>query len=660
MAQIFTILIVVYTLSLAVATVFLPFAHGGFNNLSAAAWFRILSFFAFSLWLLIPRKLPSSLSTLKLPLALFILFTLLSTVFSVNFHDSFFSWLNILCYICAFIIVLSLFEEYKPSKVLSYFVILLGFSVAVWNFYKYIEAAGALEVPDYTFGQADALAGYIILIAPFALSLYLGSRRAIYTFICGTVAALLFANLYLTNSRGGILIVLVLSFFVFTAALVKAVSEIENSKKIIRLFVLLIAVSLLTFVFIRAFTPGFTGKVLLKKADERTATFFKGHDTSREARLTFWRAALEIAKDNPVFGTGFHTFVKFYPRHQYDIRYFSKYVHNLYLQFAAEAGFPALIAFLWLIGVIFVKIVRGCRKSFKNSDDFPFVIGIMASFSGFLLHSCIDVDWEFTAVALLFWVMTAAGVSYAEEKKKKEPDSEKELQPFALRKGVALQFVVAVLFVILIPVSSIPYFAGKYMDIANILERDGQYSKSIEFARKAVITDSLDGDLRKRLAEIYFENRKKTNDPAAVSEALDAINNAIRLDPERASNYLIRGRIYKELGQKEEALKNLRKAVVLDPVDSPDFYMYLAMALIENGQYQEAVKRLQFIIGTYPFEVFEDMLDFRSIPVKRDIAGCSIILGQIYQRMGKTKEAEAEFKRAVLLAPEITKSLEKK
>ena len=48
-------------------------------------------------------------------------------------------------------------------------------------------------------------------------------------------------------------------------------------------------------------------------------------------------------------------------------------------------------------------------------------------------------------------------------------------------------------------------------------------------------------------------------------QAIDTLNRAIELDPNRAAAYLNRGAAYNGLGQYERAIEDLNKAIALDP-----------------------------------------------------------------------------------------------
>ncbi|MCU0864213.1 MAG: putative O-glycosylation ligase, exosortase A system-associated [Planctomycetes bacterium] len=97
---------------------------------------------------------------------------------------------------------------------------------------------------------------------------------------------------------------------------------------------------------------------------ERLASIGDTKESSANARLFAWATALQMIKDNPLWGVGMRNFKPRYqeysvvpitdPNHSY-------VAHNSYLQIWAESGSFAFITYLLLLAAVFV----GCRWVFQ-------------------------------------------------------------------------------------------------------------------------------------------------------------------------------------------------------------------------------------------------------------------------------------------------------
>lgn len=89
---------------------------------------------------------------------------------------------------------------------------------------------------------------------------------------------------------------------------------------------------------------------------DRVKTFGKASsEQSVTERFLMWQSALNMIKDNPIFGVGLGNYAEQY-QHKYILpeakERDQKHSHNVYLQFQAETGLPGLILFCALFGYI--------------------------------------------------------------------------------------------------------------------------------------------------------------------------------------------------------------------------------------------------------------------------------------------------------------------
>ena len=124
-------------------------------------------------------------------------------------------------------------------------------------------------------------------------------------------------------------------------------------------------------------------------------------------RIGFWREALRIIARKPVLGTGINTYSK---EAQKRGDWTGYYVHNCYLQMAAEIGIVGLGAFLWMLFVLFKT---ACGKSLVIKDRYLLILfhGVLAGLVGYLVHSFFDTSFYSLQLNTLFWVILGLVVS---------------------------------------------------------------------------------------------------------------------------------------------------------------------------------------------------------------------------------------------------------
>ena len=100
---------------------------------------------------------------------------------------------------------------------------------------------------------------------------------------------------------------------------------------------------------------------------ERLASIGNTEESSANARLTAWATALEMIKDNPLWGVGMRNFQSSYP--EYSVvpltdRDHTYVAHNSYFQIWAESGSLAFLVYLGVLASVFVtlgRVYRLCR-----------------------------------------------------------------------------------------------------------------------------------------------------------------------------------------------------------------------------------------------------------------------------------------------------------
>jgi len=136
---------------------------------------------------------------------------------------------------------------------------------------------------------------------------------------------------------------------------------------------------------------------LLNYAQHVTSVIEQGCGSGR---INFWKKAVSIIRESPVFGTGLNTYSRILKRDPDKATWW--YAHNCYLQMTAETGLIGLASFLWMLFVLFRHGFNGCHQ-IKDLWPLTFLQGTIAGLSGFLVQSFFDNTFYTVQLGILMW-----------------------------------------------------------------------------------------------------------------------------------------------------------------------------------------------------------------------------------------------------------------
>ncbi|MBM7567975.1 O-antigen ligase family protein [Paenibacillus sacheonensis] len=117
-------------------------------------------------------------------------------------------------------------------------------------------------------------------------------------------------------------------------------------------------------------------------------------------RATFYKDAMKISADYPIFGAGGGGWNALYEKYQHN-PYSSKQVHSYYLQTLVETGWTGLVVLIGFLICVFYTYIRGFIRD-KDGDKSHFVFYILAV--SLLVHSAIDFDMSYIYLAAIVFV----------------------------------------------------------------------------------------------------------------------------------------------------------------------------------------------------------------------------------------------------------------
>jgi tetratricopeptide (TPR) repeat protein len=88
-----------------------------------------------------------------------------------------------------------------------------------------------------------------------------------------------------------------------------------------------------------------------------------------------------------------------------------------------------------------------------------------------------------------------------------------------------------------------------------------------------------------------------------LGDALEYAQKAVKFDINNSANYELRGRIYYAQGRIKEAEDDFKKSIRLNKLNQPSYYINLALLLIGEERYGEAIDLINKILFYYPPDV---------------------------------------------------------
>lgn len=333
----------------------------------------------FSVWFLRYGLPLNETKGARFPFILFALSIIISVIFSQNKFISAGQIYKYICYLSLFVIVSSLSCENKNRII--YTIILAGFIISLLAIYQYffgfkhvlnyitkqkiaITYFSSFEYINqrrafFPFVTPNALAGFLILIIPLALSLQSRTKWI--------VTPCLFLALLFTKSLGAFLsLIFGMILFLFLR------------KKPARTEILLLLILGLCSIIIFVLRQSVTKEYLLPAF-------------SLERRLTYWQNTIKLIKLYPLFGVGIGNF---------NLR-FSRYAHNVCLQIWAEMGILGIVSFLWLI----IGVIKSAYNNIKTSSHQNYIYPLLTSVIIFLLHNLFDFTFFLPEISLIWWLI---------------------------------------------------------------------------------------------------------------------------------------------------------------------------------------------------------------------------------------------------------------
>ena len=347
------------------------------------------------LFLLITRKIKGIGFPLLIPVLIYCAILILSCYRATYFIESFKATLSQIAIILfCFIAYNSINTKKQLANALNFFVF-SGFAVSLYGIYQHFfyEAMPESWIDSTVFTQIkvrvfstlenpNVLGHYLIFAIMFCI-LLLWTSKTYQKIIYSVILAAMLSCVIFTYSRGAIWSI-VPAFFVFLL--------FKNWKLLVPGFVSLAIGSYL----------------LSPNIVNRLSSSFSTGDSSLIYRFGIWKASINIAYYNWLFGIG--------PGREIYCKEYGLYSdkpaahpHNFILQIFVETGVLGLLSFLFIIAVFFKKL----WTSFKKADDkfySTLVICIFSIIAGYFFQGLLEGIFADMRVLAVFWLTISLGM----------------------------------------------------------------------------------------------------------------------------------------------------------------------------------------------------------------------------------------------------------
>ena len=347
---------------------------------------------------------PLRLPRIKLPLALFMLGTLISLVFSGHIADG----LPQVRKFWVFCVLLVVFSALRNIRVVRWlFLTWAGFAAidalrGMVQFVQKVEQARAMHSADYAYYVGERITGFSshwntfsaqLMFALIMLGAFLffapNFRRRMWVWI--GCAALLALGILLAETRA-----------VWMAMAVASIYLIWFWRRwLVPLVPVTIALAFLVSPpVIRA----------------RFTSFFHPQGVDSNAfRIVTWRTGLRMIEAHPLLGLGPEE-----PRIQFD-QYMPPellpkpegsyiHLHDMYLEYAAERGIPTMLIMMWMLGEILYDFWRGLGALPPGRSNQRFLLhGGIAAVLAVLVEGVAEYNLGISGVLSMFLVIVACG-----------------------------------------------------------------------------------------------------------------------------------------------------------------------------------------------------------------------------------------------------------
>ena len=509
----------------------------------------------------------------SIPLLIFAVYAFCSVFYSVNMPISFRWALEFTFYAGLFMAVVHLANENKNVYYgLLNVALISGLFVSIIGIFQFFHLDFVFKVTNFTgrisstLGNANFLAGYLIILIPVSMALFFVVERVVYKSLYAVNTVLLVTALFFTQTLNA-WIGLALGALVFAVLFIIYFPKYRKLVIISGVALLVVASGL-----VYSFKP--------EEAMGKLEKIGQFETFAERGRWLMWKSAVEMIKERPASGFGAGTYrVNFTEREAKLLKtkefagyphIITKDAHNDYLQISSELGITGLLLLLLVIGSVLYGAVRNLKKA--DNDKKVIFIGLLCSLIAFLVHMFFNFPLKISPSAVLFFMflgLLASGYGVYEI-------------GFGINKLRAVVFALCLaLFLVSAPLQIFLFLSNLNLGLAIESGAKQKLNRGLQLARASLVYSDLAGNTVDLRTHFY----------------LGELNY-------RLLNY-------------KTAEEEFKKEVALNPY-YPDARYNLALIQEINENYKEAYENFRMTLNIDPnFEGVKEKIERMGEKVKR-------------------------------------------
>ncbi|MBU0597670.1 O-antigen ligase family protein [Patescibacteria group bacterium] len=576
----------------------------------------------------------------QLYLLLFIIIGLISSLFfSFVKYESLHYFSLLASYAVIFWVASKTFRNFFRVKTVTFVMVATAVTASLINIWMFMsdssDRAGGL------FFNANALGSYLLFGIVISLVLVFSEQNRKLKIFYGFASFLIAISFFLSLSYSGWLS-LIIPLIIMLVVLRR---QIFNKKSLVK--ILIIFILLLTAAFLFRYISLGDASQALKIYETITP---QNVEFSFSQRLNFMQSAFDIFRDNILIGTGLATYQDIYPQYAQNILEQPKYVHNYYLQTAAELGLFGILSLLGFVIALLIKIYRIIRNNFNDQIQKPYFLSLGLGVLALVIHALFDFGWQFPAVFLLFWITGGLLVAQdsGHESEKQSVKNKRHLLDISFK---ALLIIISLG---LLARGITLFMSQSDFDRGLAKQETGQTLAAAELYERAISYDPSPYKIRTySQSVINLARETKKTDSFDFTNTEKILLNSIKYNKLDYYLYNQLGTLYYIQGKVDEAQEQYKTAIIYDPIFHPNFYYDLAWLNFEAGDYGQSMNIITQILNEYGSTSVTTNPNLAT-----QLAFLHLLLGKNYSVTGDNKAAREQYLLALELRPNFELAIE--
>lgn len=276
-------------------------------------------------------------------------------------------------------------------------------------------------------------------------------------------------------------------------------------------------------------------------------------------RGTFYKDAIKLVKDYPLFGAGGGAWASLYEKYQNN-PYTSREAHNFFLQYLVEVGILGFIVFLLFIAFIFYVFIRNYIKQSDETRPQRFIFYILVV--SLLIHSMIDFDLSY--VYLGFLLFLSLGIMISGDS---IPVSAKLSITNSRYRWVYPSIVTILSIIFFFNSTQLLSASGMYLQSRAAAESGQDFDDIMAVLDKAIEIQDVNPHYNALKLDILMQVYSQTSDDAYYSEAQKLVERITAKEPHNRQLIERHIAIYTAKGQTDKALEIVNREISNFPWD---------------------------------------------------------------------------------------------